>query len=960
MLYRATTEAVASRRYSTKTRPHLHTGTVRPLLLVLLLLLLHLPAAAQERELLMRVWQSEDGLPGNVVRSLVQSPDGYLWVATAEGIARFDGMEFEPLELDGGQRGDRFAFWRIYATSGNDIWVTTFQGGLFRIRDGKFERFLPDIRRPRPPLVTQLVEAADGTAYIKRGEEIHKLTATGTEAITEPDGALLKLIQKDLEKQTKAGRRVDPAQPPSLLDREERRWHAAEDGRLLVEGPGIDARPVVLPEGNTPVSFNELLEDREGNVWIASQLSGLVRVKLGRVDVLDRAEGLGDNAVFAVMQSRKGEWWLANRTGGLTCWTQENARQVDLQPGGYHRAVGALFEDKGGTVWAAARDGSVFSSTGSREVEGDEFRARFSRTQIPSKVRAIVQDADGTLWFGGSQGLASYANETVLQYGTLEGLPQANISALSKDRGKSIVIGTIDGRVFRGTNRGFSPVGGADDLKHRWISAIHPVSDNEIWASTLGSGLFLWDGKRWHHFGADHGLPDERLTCIIDDGRGQFWLGSLGGILRASRKELLERTRSPEAPLHWLRLDRSDGLPSRECIGGYQPAGWQGKDGMLWFPTGNGIVRVRPELVEINSVAPPVYLKSVRVNGNQHDEEAASIEAGPGRSRVEFRFVGLSYSAPEKITYRARLSGLDDTWRELGTQRVAAFEAVPPGNYNFEVMAVNGDGVRSLASAAVRIVIRPHFWETTWFIVSSSLLVLALAAGTGWFLARTKMKRRIEKLRIRNAREAERARIARDLHDDLGASLTEISILAALAAEDAEASPLHPPLEQLSTKAKHVVGSLDEIVWAVNPREDTLRSLVEYIAAFAREFLDIARIPLRSEVTRDIPDHPLAASERHGIFLAAREALNNVVKHSGATEVKLRIVMEERRLSIRIEDNGRGFLMDYARGGGGNGLGNLERRMQEAGGMAEIGSVRGQGSIVTLILPLLATPEGDS
>ncbi len=940
---------------STKSHSLPHTVSVRFLLLALLLLLVRLPAAAEERELLVRVWQSEDGLPGNVVRSLVQSPDGYLWVATAEGIARFDGMEFEPQELDGEQRGNRFAFWRIYATSGNDIWVTTFQGGLFRIRGGKFERFLPDIRRPRPPLVTQLVEAPDGTAYIKRGEEIHKITADGTELINEPDEALLTLIRDDLEKQTKAGRRVDPALSPSLLDRDGRRWSAAEDGRLLVAGPGMDSRPVVLPGSSAPLSFNELLEDKEGNVWIASQLNGLVRVRLGRVDVLDRDEGLGDNAVFAVMQARGGDWWLANRTGGLTNWTQENARQLDMVPGGYHRAIGALYEDHRGTVWAAARDGSVFSR-GSGE---DEFRARFSRTQIPSKVRALAEDAEGTLWFGGSQGLASFAKETVLQYGPLEGLAQANISAMARGMGKSLVIGTVDGRVFRGTNKGFTAVGQADELQRRWISAIQPVSDNEIWASTLGSGLFLWDGKLWHHFGTDQGIPDERLTCILDDGRGQFWFGSLGGILRASRKELLERARRPDAPLHWLRLDRSDGLPSRECIGGYQPAGWQGKDGMLWFPTGNGIVRVRPELVEINRVPPPVYLKSVRVNGSQHDEAAASIEAGPGRSRVEFRFVGLGYSAPEKITYRARLSGLDDSWRELGAQRVAAFEAVPPGNYTFEVMAVNGDGVPSTGPAAVRLVIRPHFWETRWFIIGSSLLVLALAAGTGWFSARIRMKRRIEKLKIRNAREGERARIARDLHDDLGASLTEISILAALAAEDAEQGPLHPPLEQLSTKAKHVVGSLDEIVWAVNPREDTLRSLVEYIAAFAREFLDIARIPLRSEVTRDIPDHPLAAAERHGIFLAAREALNNVVKHSGATEVKLRIAMEEGRLEIRIEDNGRGFLMDYARGNGGNGLGNLERRMGEAGGSAQIESVRGQGSIVTLVLPLLARPETD-
>lgn len=914
---------------------------------LLLFLILLLPCAAKDQELLVRAWQSEDGLPGNVVRSLVQSRDGYLWVATAEGIARFDGIEFETLELDGLQRRNRFAFWRIYATGTADIWVSTFQGGLFRIRDGEFERVVPDTRTPRPPLVTQLVEDARGQVFFKRGEELHKIEGNAFTPLPSPPEELLMLFATDLANQGKGGRRLVPSIPPTLADRNGQIWAADEAERLVVSAPGAEPTPVLLPDNKLPLSFNELLEDKEGNVWIATPLNGLVRVRLSRVEVLDRSGGLTDDAVFAVMQAKSGVWWLANRSGGLTRWTPDGAAQVEVVPGGYHRAIGALHEDSRGVLWAASRDGSLFSG------QDGVFTARFSKTQIPSKVRDIAEDSGGTLWFGGSQGLASYAREVVRQYGPDHGLPpDLNITAMATGTSHPIVFGTIDGRVFRGGPQGFTQLGGHGDLQHRWISAIHPASANEVWATTLGSGLFLWNGKRWHRFGSNQGLPDERLTSLIDDGRGQFWFGSLGGIVRASRKEMLQRAKRPDAPLHWLRLDRSDGLPSRECMGGYQPAGWLGQDGRLWFPTGSGIVRVKPELVEINRVPPPVYLRSVRVNGSQRDGGGTSIAAGPGRSRLEFRFVGLGYSAPEKITYRARLSGLDDAWRELGTQRSAAYEAVPPGRYTFEVMAVNGDGIPSEAPAAIRILIRPHFWETGWFLALSGLLVLSAAAGTGWLLARARMKRRIEKLNIRNAREGERSRIARDLHDDLGASLTEISILAALAAEDAGESPLHPSLDQLSAKAKNVVGTLDEIVWAVNPREDTLRSLVEYIAAFAREFLDIARIPLRSDVTREIPEHPLGAPQRHGIFLAAREALNNIAKHSGATEAKLRIAIENQRLEIRIGDNGRGFNPDYARGG--DGLGNLHRRMQEAGGECRIETFPGQGTAVILSLPLLS------
>ena len=376
---------------------------------------------------------------------------------------------------------------------------------------------------------------------------------------------------------------------------------------------------------------------------------------------------------------------------------------------------------------------------------------------------------------------------------------------------------------------------------------------------------------------------------------------------------------------------------------------------MLWFPTGGGIVRVRPNLVERNRVAPPIYLKSARANGVLHADAKVPVTTEPGRARLEFRFVGLSFSAPEKITYRGRLKGLDDSWREWGDQRVAAFEAVPPGRYIFEVMAVNGDGIRSNEPARIRVIVKPHLWETAWFYLTAGFLVLLGAAGVGWYGARLRMRRRIQELKIRSAKEAERSRIARDLHDDLGASLTEISILAALAAEDAEQTPLHPSLDQLSAKAKHVVSSLDEIVWAVNPREDTLRSLVEYLTAFAREFLDIARIPLRVDVAADIPDHPLPASQRHCVFLAAREALNNIVKHSGATGVMLSVTADHDLLEIHIGDNGCGFEPDYATGG--NGLGNLRTRMQEAGGDCRIETFRQQGTTVFLTLPLHASAK---
>lgn len=750
----------------------------------------------------------------------------------------------------------------------------------------------------------------------------------------------------DIQSRLHGGRVRDAAGNLLLRDRLGRLWISGQTGGLSVAENGEPPQPVELPQIGRGYGINEMFEDSEGNVWLACQVNGLVRVRQARVEMLVINHEENERAVSALMQDHAGFWWIADRRGGITRWSSDEARFLDLTRSRQERPAAALFEDRDCRLWVASRDGTVFRLNGETLV----FHPQFTKTQVPSKVRSITQDSHGLMWFGGSQGLASFDGETVHPFGKSDGVEGHDITVVRNFPDGRIIAGSSAGAVLLGDARGFETIATPETLKRHWVSGILPVSHGETWVSTLGGGLYFWNGGKWFNFDVNSGLPDPRLTCVVDDGKGHLWMGSLSGIIRVERENLLARVRTPQTHVRWMRLDHTDGLLSRECIGGFQPAVWRAMDGQLWFPTGSGVARVRPELVSPNEVRPPVYLRKVRANGNQHPVGTGPVLANPGRARLEFHFVGLSLSAPEKVTYRARLAGLDDSWRELGNQRLASFEAVPPGEYTFEVMAVNGDGLRSVVPARIPIIIKPHFWETPWFFVSVGGFILAIAVAIGWTAARMRMKDRIMALKVRSAREGERSRIARDLHDDLGASLTEISILAALAAEDAAEGPLGNPLHQLSVKAKHAVGNLDEIVWAVNPRQDTLRSLVDYIAAFAREFLDLAGISLRLDVAREIPEHPLPAARRHGIFLTVREVLNNIVKHSGAREVFLGIALADQLLEIRIQDNGRGFDPEYAAGG--DGLMNLTQRMREVGGDCRIESHRGQGTVVFLTLPL--------
>ncbi len=920
---------------------------MRPLLAIFILLAA--PPVAAGADLrpphLVRVWQSEDGLPGNVVRSVAQCDAGFLWVATAEGLARFDGIEFRPVEPEASLKRSRFSFSQLFVTPGGGVWAATFQGGLFRIEHGRFHMVVPDVATPRPPRVTALARGPRGRVWFLRGETVWRIGESG--GLLEV-GALPDALPEEIRSGFDSGNRVrrDRAAEvqPAFIDHHGNRWRLDGAGHLAAVADDGTARFIELPQAGRLHSVNELLEDREGNIWAASGLQGLVRIRRAKVTVLDQDEGFREPAVQALLQDRGGVWWAAPRGGGLDRWTAESGAEHFEIGGPDYRPVAALFEDRGGTLWVAARDGSIFVE------EERTFEPRFQREPIVSKVRAMCQPEGGPLWFGGASGLASWSGDRIAFHKFPAGEPVPDVSALAS-LGDRVIAGTVNGGVFAaGGERGFELLGAEETFGYRWVSGLLPVSDREIWATTLGAGLFVWDGERWRGLGLESGLPDPRLTCVLRDDDDHLWFGSLGGIIRASRTELLARTKNPAAPVNWLRLDRSDGLPTRECIGGAQPAGWRGNDGSLWFPTGRGIVRVDPADLDLVEEPPPVFIEAASTGGDPMVPADRMVEAGPGRERLEFHFVGLSYAAPEKVSYRARLVGLDDTWRDLGPQRMAAYEAVPPGDYIFEVVATHGDGITSAAPARLPVTIAPHFWQTGWFIFLTAAGVLAAAATGGWGVARSRMKRRIQELKVRNARESERSRIARDLHDDLGASLTELSILAALAAEDAGESEAQPALDSLSAKAKGVVGTLDEIVWAVNPREDTVRSLVEYVTAFAREFLGLAGISLRAEVPREIPAMPLPAARRHGVFLAARESLNNIVKHARATEVRLAIQTRTDLLEIRIQDNGRGF--DPAEDPAGHGLGNLRQRMQEAGGDCRISSEPGGGTTIHLSLPL--------
>jgi signal transduction histidine kinase len=336
----------------------------------------------------------------------------------------------------------------------------------------------------------------------------------------------------------------------------------------------------------------------------------------------------------------------------------------------------------------------------------------------------------------------------------------------------------------------------------------------------------------------------------------------------------------------------------------------------------------------------------------------------PDHQRLEFRFGGLSFVAPNKVLFKYRLEGIDDGWVDAGVKRTAFYSRLPAGDYRFRVIACNNDGVWNSEGAALAFTVAPFFWQTWWFVGSCALLALVGVAMLARYITRRRMLTKMEQLERQRALERERARIAQDIHDDIGTSLIRIAMFSQPKANALD----HPQqtatvLSRIYSTAREMTGALDEIVWAIDPRHDTLESLIRYMGRFAQELLGAAEIRCRLDVPLETPAWPLTAEIRHNLFLAFKEALNNVVKHAGATEVRMSVEVRSHDFILILRDNGRGFDRDQPpssesnRISPGNGLRNIEGRISRIGGRCEISSTSGKGTVVSFVIPVPTTAE---
>jgi hypothetical protein len=469
---------------------------------------------------------------------------------------------------------------------------------------------------------------------------------------------------------------------------------------------------------------------------------------------------------------------------------------------------------------------------------------------------------------------------------------------------------------------------------------------DRLWVGTQQKGLWRIQGRELYQYDpATTGLP-RQISCVAEDKLGFLWCGSGQGIYRVAKEDLKRLAQGSVSTLAVTHFGRSDGLPTSECSSGRQQTVCQTSDGRLWFATSEGLAVVNPAALTTNSLPPPVWIESSRIIGARNaggparppEMRAASFAAPSGNNRLEIHYTALSFTSPERVRFRFRLDGLDHDWIDAGTRRVADYQGLKPGDYLFHVIAGNNDGIWNQEGATLAFTIQPRFWQTDWF----KALVAGLILGLLWLVYRIRLARLAEVNHLR-------LRIARDLHDEIGANLGSIGLNLQLLMSDPEVGAQHrrdlAGIDQVTTQTAQAAR---DIVWMTNPDFDNVGGMIRRMRELANWMLAGRKWTFEGPTERLA--EPLPLELRRNVFFAFKECLHNIVKHSQAREVGIILRADGRSIELDVRDNGRGF--DPAAVAGGTGLRNLRRRAEAMGGSMTIESGGVAGVRISLRMPI--------
>ncbi len=965
-------------------------------------------------------WTAETGLPQNIVTGIHQTPEGYLWVTTLDGLARFDGVRFAVFNKSNtpGISSNRFTC--LYQDARGELWAGTEVGVVTRYHQGQFTAYATEHGLPKS-FVFGLTGDAQGRVWVLSDNKLREWEPAAGKFVERESppfsGSASRLGWKaggGFCSFGQAGLHLFVSGDwthlalPAAVERPITRVAQADDGAIWIAGAG--ARLFRLRDGNvtvfplhrkslgaarpltewrdragkiwelevtpdlsrkltipssgqaTTLSLNTIYEDRDGNLWLGTDGQGLYRIRKQVVTTYSKEQGLAGRNVYPVCEDRTGAIWAGTWDGGLSRIKDGEITTFTTREGLSAGVVNALYADRDGRLWiATSSDLQIYEQGRFTSV-----KAEYMMGQVSGAV--IFQDRTGAMWFGAERQLIRYRNGQLQSYTMQDGLPGETPRAIIDAAAGGVWMGFYGGLMHWREGR-MTTWKEADGLPGDTVRALYEDQDGVLWIGTYDSGLGRFKDGKFTRYTTREGLFNDGVFQILEDAYGNLWMSSNRGIYRVRKQELNEFATGGRRDITSIAFGKNDGMRNVECNGGLWPAGVRARDGRLWFPTQDGVAMIDPKAVTMNQKPPPVLIEAVLLDRTPvafRDE----VRLQPGTGNLEIQYTALSFDNAAWTRFKYKIEGLDHDWTEAGTQRTAFFSYLPPGSYTFKVIAANSDGVWNTQGQSLRIIALPPFYRTWWFL---GLIALAVAGAA--FLAYDYRIRQLTRRqeaqqefsrRLIESQEAERKRIAAELHDSLSQSLVIIKNRALLSLQQpGDEARTSGQLEEIVEATGEAIDEVKEIAYALRPFHLDRLGLAQAIEVMLERIEETSGLRFTTEF--DPLDGLFSPEVEINLYRIVQECANNIVKHAQATDAKVSIKKATdkrgaRAIIVKIEDNGRGFTPGAsnhagreANGGdklrrGGFGLSGLNERARIIGGQMMVDSAPGCGTTIAVKL----------
>jgi signal transduction histidine kinase/ligand-binding sensor domain-containing protein len=962
-----------------------------------------------------RVWKIDDGLLDNNVISVVQGPDDYLWLTTPIGLMRFDGDSFSqfPTENYTGPAASHVR--AMLCGSTGVLWMASDGGTVIALKPD-FSTIL--FRKNLPNRVPRLVECGDGSLWLGYPQAVYRLQDGEPVAMKDlpsgffhslkNDGAgnvwLAKGDQIGIFKNGRFCRITTISGLQQLAATFTNAVWVTTGTHLFTCNVYGRMRDYGAFQSSHDPGTRALLQDHSGGVWIGTGGNGLFYYHDSAFERIETSH----SSILSLAEDREGNIWAGTSGGGLDRISLSGVHLEALDDNQGPSQIQSICQDSQGTLWGAARNGYLVSRIGDGWkpvftnapfagavscVDADRTavwigtwdRALFRlvntnytlwETNVAlGKVAGLLSASNGDLWMVGEHSL-QYLHDRQLEAVRLPRQVQS-IYTIAKDTAGDTWIGA-NGILVRFTGKNHTNEILRARMSDRPICCLYGTGDGSLWVGSRGGGLMRVKNGQVSQIGVKQGLYDNYISQMIADRHGWIWFGANHGVFKIRQQELDLAMEDQNVVLHPIVYGKNEGLAGQEAVSSAtEPSIFShpvlSNDGRVWIPVHDGVVVGDPKTLSESPVPPPVLLTGLMVDGQtiasyggiaetqrvaKLQELKAPLRLPPAHRHLEFDFTAIRFSDPENVYFRYQLVGFDNGWIDAGTRRSANYTRLTAGDYEFRVEACLGEGPWSEMPATLALIVAPFFWQTWWFRLGVLLIFASSLIAVVRYVTIRRIQTQMRWLEQRAALDKERSRIARDLHDELGSSLNYISMSLGDVGrlEKIQSEKVQTHLEKISQFAIRTVRSLDEIVWAVNPRNDSLQSLSEYVTQLAGELFEDRNIRCRFHIAENLPPMQLTPETRHHLFLSVKEALGNALVHAQAAEIQLGIKTAGANVEISIQDNGIGFNREEIKSNArSNGLRNMQQRMDAIGGRLVIRSQPGEGTTVLLIV---AVPHG--